>query len=150
MKKRALKPDQLSALVLLAFSGLYAYGGSLSEVGFYSGVIGPNHWVYLVGAVLAFLSLWLFFKPTPFQPQSLPAKVWNRRLPLIGSVVLYAGVLPYIGFLGAMIPLMVLTSWLFGARVHFALISALIMTGLCLLLFEGLLGISLGRGLWFS
>lgn len=148
MKWFAFKPDRRYAIVMLGFSALYGYGGSFAEVEFYNGVIGPHHWIYLVAGVIALLSLALFFKPTDFEPEVVPWSAWRKRTPLLVGVLLYSVLLPYIGFLGTMIPLMILISVLFGATLKFAILSAVIMTLLCLGLFDGLLGISLGRGLW--
>ncbi|MBF0279784.1 MAG: tripartite tricarboxylate transporter TctB family protein [SAR324 cluster bacterium] len=142
------KHDRRYAIVMLVFSILYGYGGSFAETDFYNGVVGPHHWIYLIAGILACLSIMLFLKPSNYKPKSLPWSTWNKRIPLLVGVFLYSVILPYIGFLGAMIPLMVLTSMLFGAKFKFALLSSVIMTVLCLILFDGLLDISLGRGLW--
>ncbi len=142
------KHDRRYALVILIFSILYGYGGSFAKTDFYNGVVGPHHWIYLIAGILALLSIGLFLKPTNFKPENLPWRSWKKRVPLVLGVFLYSVALPYIGFLGAMIPLIVLTSMLFGAKLKFALLSSVVMALLCLALFDGLLGISLGRGLW--
>ncbi len=149
MRFPELEHDWRYALVMLVFSILYGYGGSFTEVNFYNGTVGPHHWIYLIAGILAFLSIMLLLKPTDFKPVNLPWSTWHKRIPLLVAVLLYSFVLPYIGFVAAMIPLMVLTSMLFGAKLKQAVLSAVIMTLLCLALFDGLLGISLGRGLWF-
>ena len=79
-----------------------------------------------------------------------PWSAWRPRIPLIVGVILYAIALPYIGFFVAMLLLLVLTSMLFGAQFKYALLSSAIMTLVSLALFDWLLGISLGRGLWFK
>ncbi len=139
--------DRLYALILLVFSGLYGLGGLEIQVGFYNGVIGPQHWIYGIAGVLGVLSLWLLLQPTPFVPEPESWVAWRKRLPLCLAILIYAEGLPYFGFLIMMISLMILVSRLFGATWKQAVMCAVTLSGLCLLLFEVLLGISLGRGL---
>ncbi len=139
--------DRLYALILLIFAALYGWGGSQVQVGFYNGSVGPQHWIYGVAGVLAVLSLWLVLQPTAFVPESESWNAWRKRLPLCGAILVYAEALPYFGFLIMMISLMILVSRLFGATWKQAVVCAVTLSGLCLVLFEVLLGISLGRGL---
>lgn len=142
--------DRLYALILLGLSLLYGLGGRLMEVGFYNGSVGPHHWIYMVSGVLSALSLWLLVQPTDFVPEPETWVEWQKRIPLALAILFYSQVLPYVGFLVAMISVMTLVSWLFGATWKQALLCAVILSLLCLLLFDNLLGISLGRGLWMK
>ena len=58
--------------------------------------------------------------------------------------------LPYTGFLGAMIAMMIVVAKLFGANWKQAILSSVTLSLLCLLLFDHMLWISLGRGLWLK
>jgi hypothetical protein len=141
--------DRRYALVALIFALAYGFGGSQFEVGFYNGIIGPHHWIYGVAGVLALMSVWLLLQPTAFVPEEESWEAWRKRIPLCLAIILYTQGLPYVGFLITMTALMVLVSMLFGANWKQAAVCAVVLSGLCLLLFDGLLGISLGRGLWF-
>ncbi len=149
MKWAEIKYDRRYALVLLVFAILYGYGGSLTKVEYFSGTVGPHHWIYMIAGVIALLCIDLFIRPTDYIPDKSPWSSWNRRIPLIIGVLLYSYVLPELGYPITMILLLVLTSMLFGAKFKHALLSSAIMTIVSLALFDFLLGISLGRGLWF-
>ena len=146
MKK--IKFDQLSALIILSLSLVYVVLGSFTEVDFYNGLLGPHHWIYILGGILGFLAFLLLIQPTDFFPKSTSWKDWNYRIPFIIGIFLYVAILPYTGFLTAMIALMFLIGILFGATKIQALINAFIMSIICFFVFDGLLGISLGRSNW--
>ncbi len=148
MKK--LKFDQSSAVVVILFSLVYAYLGSLIEVNFFNGLVGPHHWVYILSGFLGFFALLLFVNSTDFQPSHAEWKDWLFRLPFVIGTLLYVEALVYVGFLPAMIALMTMTGVLFGATKTKAFVSAVIMSVLCYLLFDTVLDISLGRGLWLK
>ena len=148
MKK--LKFDQYSALIVIALTLIYAYIGSLIEVNFYNGLIGPHHWIYILSGLVGFFALLLFVQSTDFQPSHSEWKDWLSRIPFIIGTLVYVEALVYVGFLPSMIALMTLTGVLFGATKTKALISAVIMSVLCYLLFDTILDISLGRGLWLK
>jgi len=65
-------------------------------------------------------------------------------------IIIYSVFLPYTGFLGAMIAMMIVVAKLFGANWKQAVLCSVTLSLLCLLLFDHLLGISLGRGLWLK
>ena len=142
--------DQYSAAIVIVFALIYAYLGSLTEIGFYNGLIGPHHWVYILSGFLGFFALLLFVQSTDLKPSQAQWKDWLRRIPFIVGTFIYVEALVYIGFLPAMIVLMTITGILFGATKIKAFISAVIMSVLCYLLFDHVLDISLGRGLWLK
>ena len=148
-----LKFDQYNGIGIIAFALIYAYLGSLTSVAFYNGSVGPQHWTYILAGLLIAFAAYLLFCPSSTNPfdkavfsQEAMKKDWLNRIPFIIGVIIYAIVLPYIGFLPAMIALMTLSGMLFGASKKIAFLNAVIMSVICYLLFEQLLGISLGRG----
>jgi putative tricarboxylic transport membrane protein len=137
-------------MILLGFGLAYGYGGRFIRVGFYNGDFGPHHWIYIVASALVLLGFGLVLRPTQHQFEVEVWEDWRKRLPLIGAIVIYSLILPYIGFLGAMIAMMIVVAKLFGANWKQAILCSVILSFLCLLLFDHLLGISLGRGLWLK
>jgi putative tricarboxylic transport membrane protein len=137
--------DRVYALILLVGAAFYAYGGYLSRADFYNGIIGPQHWIYVVSGVVACLAIYLLVRPTEHEPEPQQWDTWLKRGPLCVGIALYTFALPYVGFLPAMIALLVMMGRLFGANWKQAVLSAVVMSVLCYGLFSSLLGISLGR-----
>ena len=104
----------------------------------------------MVASVLVLLGFGLVLRPTQHQFEIEIWEDWRKRLPLVSVFIFYSVLLPYTGFLGAMIVMMIVVAKLFGANWKQATLCSVTLSLLCLLLFDHLLGISLGRGLWLK
>ena len=104
----------------------------------------------MVASVMVLLGFGLVLRPTKHEFEAEVWEDWRKRLPLVGVIIIYSLFLPYTGFLAAMIAMMIVVAKLFGANWKQAVLCSVILSLLCLLLFDHLLGISLGRGLWLK
>ena len=144
-----LNSNQHYAIIVLVFSLVYLKLGFDIKVSFFSGSIGPHHWVIGVASCLIALSLLLFFQPSTYLGNFPKINEWTQRIPFAIAIIVYANVLPYLGFLITTPLLMSAIGYWFQAKPIKALISAIVMTLSCYLLFTILLNISLPTGLWF-
>ncbi len=144
---KQLKSDQHYALVVLILSAVYFYLGFGIQDDFFSDPIGSAWWVKGVALALITLSLLLLVLPSQFVGAFPKLMEWWQRIPFILVVVLYAYALPSLGFFISTPILITLVSLLFNARLLLAILSSIVMTICCYIVFDLLLGISLPDGI---
>jgi putative tricarboxylic transport membrane protein len=120
------------------------------EDAFFSDPIGSAIWVQGIAVCLIFLSILLFFSKLEFTGKFPESREWANSLPFIFSIVVYSFILPNIGFFIATPLLITSIGIIFNARVVPAIISSIIMTIVCYLIFDVVLDISLPIGYYFK
>ena len=141
--------NQHYALVVLVASLVYGILGLMMEEGFFSDPVGPNLWIQGVAAILFVLSLLLLVFPTSFVGSFPSLQEWLLRIPFLLVIIAYSYALPLFGFAISTPILMALIGILFKARLVPAIVSGLLMTVGCFIVFDFALGISLPMGLLF-
>lgn len=143
-----LTSNQYYSFVVLVFSLVYLYLGLQIQVGFFNGIVGPHHWVIGVACSLIFFSVFLYFSDKKFIGKFPKKNEWLQVIPFSLTILLYAKTLPLLGFLITTPLLMITTGYFFNAKITKSIVSAVLMTVFCYLLFTVLLKISLPSGLW--
>lgn len=135
---------------MLVLSVVYFVLGTGIEDDFFTDPIGSGLWVKGIAVCLIILSLLLLVFPTHYTGQFPTIKEWLNRIPFALTTVLYALLLPLIGFFISTFLAVTAISLLFNARFVPALLSAAIMTIATYIVFDVLLGINLPAGHYFK
>ncbi len=64
----------------------------------------------MVASVMVLLGFGLVLRPTKHEFEAEVWEDWRKRLPLVGVIIIYSVFLPYTGFLGAMIAMMIVVA----------------------------------------
>jgi len=143
------RADLVAGVLLLALAGVYLQQSVGIERGFASDRLGPAFFPQLLGATLAVLAGALVVRavlkrsdPTPLPPARV-GLLWA----VVGLLVGYAVVMPYVGFLLATPPLLAAVTVALGLRQPLLVVApALGITLVLYAVFGRLLGVLFPRG----
>ena len=145
-----LQSNQRYAFVVLVLSIIYGLMGFGIEESFVSDPVGSSLWVQGIAICLIGFSVLLWFFPLDYAGNFPILKEWINIIPFVALILIYSNFLPYLGFLLTTPILITLIGVIFKARLIPAIISAVIMTICCYLVFDFALDISLPTGLIFK
>jgi putative tricarboxylic transport membrane protein len=137
--------DRIFGAFGLALAIFYAYAASQIQESFLSDTVGPKAFPYIVAAIFGGASAYIALRPDP-EP------VWPPlgRLVEIGAAVivlmLYAQVLPEIGFVFATAFAAAYLSWRLGSGLLSSVIAGVSISVGIYIVFHLILGLSLARG----
>ncbi|MBO0344092.1 tripartite tricarboxylate transporter TctB family protein [Roseibium limicola] len=137
--------DRIFGVIGLALAIGYAWAALIIEESFLSDAVGPKAFPLIIAAVLAMASIVILLKPDP-EPRwpELP------RLLEIGAavlvMVLYANVLPEIGFVIATAVAASYLTWRLGTAPLSSLVTGIATSLGIYVVFHLVLGLSLAKG----
>jgi len=137
--------DRLFGLAALLLAGLMTWGASVIEESFIQDPLGPKAFPWVIAAVLAITGIAMMLKPDDEPEWPARAKllriVWS-----VTAMVLYAELLPIVGFVVTTAAIAAFLSWQLGATVRQAAMGGVAISGGIYLVFHVVLGLSLARG----
>ncbi|MFT0858717.1 tripartite tricarboxylate transporter TctB family protein [Ancylobacter sp. G4_0304] len=137
--------NRIAAIILLLFSLLYGYAGSVIEFSFSSDPLGPRVFPVLLAAILGLLSLIYLF--VPGEGETWPQGTVLMRCIALPALVLIAALLfEPIGFAGSMFVMTTGVARIFGASWKASLIGGFIQAALWYVIFGYLLEVYLPVG----
>lgn len=137
--------DRIFGLASLCLAALMAWGASVIEESFIQDPLGPQAFPLVIAAVLALTGIAMLLKPDP-EPE------WPQRAKLlrlvfaVAALVLYAELLPIIGFVISTAIVAAYLSWQLGASKRQAGIGGVSISVGIYVIFHLVLGLSLARG----
>ena len=138
--------DRVCAVVLFLFALGYVAIAARIEVAYFAGSVGPQHWAMGLGFVMMGFATALWFNPTRWKFANETLATWLAMVPLPISMLVYAFVLPQLGFVLVTVVFITLTARIYGGRWLWGIAIAVVMTLACYVLFDRVLGISLPVG----
>lgn len=137
--------DRIFGSICLALAAFMAWGASIIEESFIQDPLGPKAFPVVIALVLAVcgIAMWLNPDDEPKWPQG------RKLLEIIWAVailVLYAQLLPVIGFVFATAGAAAFLSWQLGATVKQAATAGVLISVGIYIVFHLVLGLSLARG----
>lgn len=148
-KNRVWQSDRIAGLVLFSIGLLIMWQASYLRLGTFRSP-GPGLFPFIIGLVIGFLSLWLFFTPGDGKADKISLSRRNLRqiAPVYASLLLYFLILEHLGFLICTFLLLSYLSIAIGRqRATRAIFRAVVITVLCYLLFHVVLKASLPQGI---
>jgi putative tricarboxylic transport membrane protein len=137
--------DRIFGSVCLALAAFMAWGASVIEESFIQDPLGPKAFPLIIALVLALcgIAMWLAPDDEPRWPQGrkLIEIIWA-----VAVMVLYAQLLPVIGFVFATAAAAAFLSWQLGATIRQAATAGLLISLGIYAVFHLVLGLSLARG----
>jgi putative tricarboxylic transport membrane protein len=145
---KRLKSDQIVGALLVLLGALVALEARTFTVGFLADPLGPRAVPYLVAAFLVAPGGWLTYRPR-FTSNWPPAVVWCNIALALATLVTYALLLRWLGFLLLTTLAITALSLVFGGRIWRSLLSAAAFTAALYVLFVYLLDLTLPVGALF-
>ena len=137
--------DRLFGLAALLLAGLMTWGASVIEESVIQDPLGPKAFPWVIAVVLAITGLFMLIKPDddPDWPtrQKFLRIVWS-----VVAMVLYAQLLPIVGFVVTTAAAAAFLAWQLGATLRQAAIAGGVISGGIYLVFHLVLGLYLERG----
>lgn len=137
--------DRIFGGVGLALAVFFIWQATLIEESFISDVVGPKLFPIIIGVVLALASLFFILKP-----DADPTWPAAGRLMEIGAavavMVIYAELLPVVGFLIATAVASAYLTWRLGTQPLQSLLVGVLISGGIYVVFRVILGLSLAKG----
>ncbi|MDR6955491.1 putative tricarboxylic transport membrane protein [Ancylobacter sp. 3268] len=141
--------NRIAAIILLLFSLLYGYAGSVIEFSFSSDPLGPQVFPVMLAAILGLLSLIYLF--VPGEGEAWPQGTVLMRCIALPALVLIAALLfEPIGFAGAMFVMTTGIARIFGASWKTSLIGGFLQAAVWYVIFGYLLEVYLPVGELFA
>lgn len=139
--------DRIFAVFGLIFAGLMAWSSTLIEESFIQDPLGPKAFPVVIAALVALASVAMLIKPDqdPLWPQ---ARKWLELAISVGVMVIYAYILPEVGFV---IASALLTAFLvnrLGGTLPQALVAGVLTSVTVFVVFGYGLHLSLAKGPW--
>jgi hypothetical protein len=147
MQSKENRLDRIAGTVVLFIGLIIVWQAARLRIGTFT-VPGPGLFPLLSGCVVIFLaSCLLIFPPGGGDSKGFAWTSLKRVAPVYASLIAYFVVLEWVGFVIASFGLILYLSIVIGKqRIGWALIRAIIMTGLSYILFELLLKTQLPKG----
>lgn len=142
---RLLQSDRVAGALLVLLGAVVALKARTFTVGFLADPLGPRAIPYLVAAFLVASGGWLAFRPA-FSASWPPSAVWRNIALALATLVSYALLLRWLGFLLLTTLAITALSLVFGGRMWRSLLSAAAFTAALYVLFVHLLGLTLPIG----
>ncbi len=137
--------DRLFGFAALVLAGLMTWGASVIEESFIQDPLGPKAFPLVIAVVLAITGIIMILKPD--DEPDWPAR--GKFLRIIWSVVamvLYAELLPIVGFVVTTAVAAAFLSWQLGATLRQAAMGGALISGGIYVVFHLVLGLALARG----
>jgi putative tricarboxylic transport membrane protein len=137
--------DRLFGLAAVMLAGLMAWGASVIEESFIQDPLGPKAFPVVIAVVLAVTGIFMLLKPDDEPEWPVRAKflriVWS-----VAVMVLYAELLPVVGFVVTTAAAAAFLSWQLGSTIRQAAAGGALISGGIYVVFHLVLGLSLARG----
>lgn len=137
--------DRLFGLAALLLAGLMTWGAGIIEESFIQDPLGPKAFPWVIAAVLAITGLIMLFQPDD-EPEWPARAKFLRMVWTVASMVLYAELLPIVGFVVSTAVAAAFLSWQLGATARQAATGGALISGGIYVVFHLVLGLSLARG----
>ncbi|MCB1343387.1 MAG: tripartite tricarboxylate transporter TctB family protein [Pseudooceanicola sp.] len=137
--------DRIFGAVGLLLAAFYIWAASIIPDSFMIDVIGPRTFPYIVGAIVAICSLVFILRPDA-EPAWPGMQAFAEILFAAAALMLYAWVLPEIGFVISTVFATAYLTWRLGSPPLGSVITGVLTSGGIYLVFHTILGLSLARG----
>lgn len=137
--------DRILGGVGLALALLFIWQATLIQESPFSDVVGPKAFPIIIAVMLAASSLYFIAKPDP-SPRWPNAGRLLEIVLAIAVMLLYAQLLPVLGFVIATAMASAYLGWRLGSTPVQALIAGVLTSGGIYLVFRVILGLSLAKG----
>ena len=137
--------DRIFGAVGLALAIFCAFAASQIQESFLTDTVGPKAFPYIIAAILGLASAYIALRPDP-EPVWPPL---GRLVEIVAAVValmIYAQVLPEIGFVIATAFAAAYLSWRLGSKPLASVIAGVSISVGIYIVFHLILGLSLARG----
>ena len=137
--------DRLFGLAALLLAGLMTWGASVIEESFIQDPLGPKAFPWVIAVVLAITGLFMIVKPDD-DPEWPTRQKFLRIIWSVVAMVLYAELLPIVGFVVTTAAVAAFLAWQLGATLLQAAVGGVGISGGIYVVFHLVLGLSLARG----
>ncbi|SMX41064.1 tripartite tricarboxylate transporter TctB family protein [Maliponia aquimaris] len=137
--------DRILGGVGLALAMLFIWQATLIQESPFSDVVGPKAFPIIIAVMLATSSLYFIVKPDPSPTWPNAGRLLEIVL-AIAVMLLYAQLLPVLGFVTATAAASAYLGWRLGSTPVQALIAGVLTSGGIYLVFRVILGLSLAKG----
>ena len=137
--------DRLFGLAALLLAGLMTWGASVIEESFIQDPLGPKAFPWVIAVVLAITGLFMIIKPDD-DPEWPTRQKFLRIIWSVVAMVLYAELLPIVGFVVTTAAVAAFLAWQLGANLLQAAVGGVVISGGIYVVFHLVLGLSLARG----
>ena len=137
--------DRLFGLAALLLAGLMTWGASVIEESFIQDPLGPKAFPWVIAVVLAITGLFMIIKPDD-DPEWPTRQKFLRIIWSVVAMVLYAELLPIVGFVVTTAAVAAFLAWQLGATLLQAAMGGVVISGGIYVVFHLVLGLSLARG----
>lgn len=137
--------DRLFGLAALLLAGLMTWGASVIEESFIQDPLGPKAFPWVIAVVLAINGLFMIIKPDD-DPEWPTRQKFLRIIWSVVAMVLYAELLPIVGFVVTTAAVAAFLAWQLGATLLQAAVGGVVISGGIYVVFHLVLGLSLARG----
>ena len=137
--------DRLFGLAALLLAGLMTWGASVIEESFIQDPLGPKAFPWVIAVVLAITGLFMIVKPDD-DPEWPTRQKFLRIIWSVVAMVLYAELLPIVGFVVTTAAVAAFLAWQLGANLLQAAVGGVVISGGIYVVFHLVLGLSLARG----
>ena len=137
--------DRLFGLAALLLAGLMTWGASVIEESFIQDPLGPKAFPWVIAVVLAITGLFMIVKPDD-DPEWPTRQKFLRIIWSVVAMVLYAELLPIVGFVVTTAAVAAFLAWQLGATLLQAAVGGVVSSGGICVVFHVVLGLSLARG----
>lgn len=137
--------DRIFGIAALCLAALMAWGASVIEESFIQDPLGPKAFPLVIAIVLAVTGLVMLLKPDA-EPDWPRRAGFLRLLWAVAALILYAQLLPVVGFVLCTAGTASFLSWQLGATWRQAAISGVSISMGIYVIFHLVLGLSLARG----
>ena len=137
--------DRRVGLAALLLAGLMTWGASVIEESFIQDPLGPKAFPWVIAVVLAITGLFMIVKPDD-DPDWPTRQKFLRIIWSVVAMVLYAELLPIVGFVVTTAAVAAFLAWQLGATLLQAAVGGVVISGGIYVVFHLVLGLSLARG----
>jgi len=123
----------------------YIWAASIIKDSFMVDVVGPRAFPYIVGAVLAFCSIYFILRPDD-EPAWPAFRSFTEIVFATAVMLLYAWALPEFGFLISTVFATAYLTWRLGTKPLWSLVTGVLTSVGIYTVFHLILGLSLAKG----
>nr|MBP6720116.1 tripartite tricarboxylate transporter TctB family protein [Rhodoferax sp.] len=120
--------DRLFGLAALLLAGLMTWGASVIEESFIQDPLGPKAFPWVIAVVLAITGLFMIVKPDD-DPEWPTRQKFLRIIWSVVAMVLYAELLPIVGFVVTPAAVAAFLAWQLGANLLQAAVGGVVISG---------------------
>ncbi|MFT6591743.1 MAG: putative tricarboxylic transport membrane protein [Rhodoferax sp.] len=137
--------DRIFGITALLLAAVMTWGASVIQESFIQDPLGPKAFPWVIAAVLAITGITMMLKPDD-EPEWPARTKFLRIVWSVTAMVLYAEVLPIVGFVITTAAVAAFLSWQLGATLRQAAMAGALISGGIFVVFHLVLGLSLARG----